>query len=320
MRTLAALLLAASAFGQYLETTLTLPDSFGGELSLRCIAVNTTNNTFVVSGQEGEHAIAADAVTGVKVARVPTGWFTIDACYNPVANKVYCANYYDSQLTVIDGATNQVLAQVGVGWSGYSLCVNTRDNKVYCAMFTASQLSVIDGQTNTLRGTVRTGSTPSFVVYGRGPNRVWATGEGDNTVTVVDGATDTVVATVRVGDTPRALCYNEAADKVYCANALDNSVSVIDGWTNAVLATLPALARCRHAAQQGLLREHEHRRSAGLRRRRRQPARPRAGRGQTSGPVLGRAARPRLLCGPGLAQRDSHRLRLRLGHRHGAGR
>jgi len=99
-------MLFASAPAQWLDTTLVLPDSFGGLQRPRCLAVNTANNRVYVGGQEGEVTIAIDGTTSEKIARIPTGYFAIDMGYNPISNKIYSVNYYDDNLTVIDGATN----------------------------------------------------------------------------------------------------------------------------------------------------------------------------------------------------------------------
>src|SRR5512137_1789234 len=117
---LSVAVLAGAGSAQRLEKYVWLPDSLGGVVNPRCVACNTLNGTVYVGGQEGERAVVIDGNNSLRIAQVPTGYFTIDMCYNPVSNKVYCVNYYDDRLTVIDCATNQMIAAVNTGWGQYA--------------------------------------------------------------------------------------------------------------------------------------------------------------------------------------------------------
>jgi len=76
-------LLPTSSSGQWLETTIYLPDSFGGMTRPQCFTYNTTANTVYVGGGAGSCVIAIDGTTNQKIARVPTGSCVTDMCYNP---------------------------------------------------------------------------------------------------------------------------------------------------------------------------------------------------------------------------------------------
>ena len=55
--------------------------------------------------------------------------------YNPIDNKVYCANWDSDNVTVIDGASNSVITTITVGDGPCALVYNTTNNKVYCANY-----------------------------------------------------------------------------------------------------------------------------------------------------------------------------------------
>jgi YVTN family beta-propeller protein len=118
--------LAALAQGQRLETTICLPDSFGGMLTPQCFTYNSINNAAYVGGEHGNCVIAIDGATNQKVARIPTGSSVSALCYNPTNNKVYSANYWpwSTSVTVIDGASNQALRTIGVGDGPGDFCHN----------------------------------------------------------------------------------------------------------------------------------------------------------------------------------------------------
>jgi YVTN family beta-propeller protein len=88
-------------------------------------------------------------------------------CYNRQNNKVYCANWYDDNVTVIDGGTNQVLRTVGVGGGPRDFRHSPQQNQVYVANHLGSSISVLrdsgGGIGETMNAEVRTTSAPTTV-------------------------------------------------------------------------------------------------------------------------------------------------------------
>jgi YVTN family beta-propeller protein len=64
-------------------------------------------------------------------------------CYNPLDNKVYCANLSSDDVTVIDGVTNQVLRTIGVGDGPCGFTHNPAQNRVYVANYYSNSISVL---------------------------------------------------------------------------------------------------------------------------------------------------------------------------------
>jgi YVTN family beta-propeller protein len=94
-------------------------------------------------------------------------------CYNPTNNKVYCANRYSDNMTVIDGATNSVIATVAAGDRPRALCYNPTDNKVYCSNSGVANVTVTDGATNSVVATVGVGDWPFDFCHNPIQNRVY---------------------------------------------------------------------------------------------------------------------------------------------------
>ncbi len=120
----------SAAQAQWLETTIPIPDSFGVLEEPQCLAYNATNTTIYVGGRDGDCVIAIDGATNQRIARIPTGKFVLDLCYNSTNNKVYCV--VGDIVTVIDGATDSVIANVGARGT-HALSYNPINNRVYCA-------------------------------------------------------------------------------------------------------------------------------------------------------------------------------------------
>ena len=70
-------------------------------------------------------------------------------CYNPVNDRVYCANDNGyGAVAIVEGATHQVDTVIRVGNSPTGLLYNSQYNKVYCATAGDSGLVVISGDSN----------------------------------------------------------------------------------------------------------------------------------------------------------------------------
>jgi YVTN family beta-propeller protein len=176
--------------GQWLETTIYLPDSLGGMVWPGCIAYNPTRNAVRLAGGRGGWVVAIDGETDRKIACIPVGHEVRDLCFNSVNSKLYSANYLRGDVTSIDCVTNEAIAVVTTDDVPRAFCYNPADNKVYCA---------------------NSGDGPVF----------------DSTVTVIDGATDSVIRTLFVGNEPGAFTWNPVENRVYVANRGRSSISVL---------------------------------------------------------------------------------------------
>ncbi|MCK4322561.1 T9SS type A sorting domain-containing protein [candidate division WOR-3 bacterium] len=151
--------------------------------------------------------------------------------YNPTNNKVYCANAWDTNVTVIDGATNAIITAITVGDGPCALVYNPTNNKVYCANYGSDNVAVIDGATNAVITTITVGDYPGALVYNPTNNDVYCANESSDNVTVIDGATNAVITTIGVGDLPRAFAWNYVQNRTYVANYYGSSISVLRNVT-----------------------------------------------------------------------------------------
>ena len=147
--------------------------------------------------------------------------------YDPTNNKVYCANRFSDNVTVIDGATNAVITTIVVGSGPEALVYNPTNNKVYCANYDSHNVTVIDGATNAVITTITVGDRPFALVYNPTNNKVYCANYYSDNVTVIDGATNAVITTIAVGDEPWAFAWNHTQNRTYVANGASSSISVI---------------------------------------------------------------------------------------------
>jgi YVTN family beta-propeller protein len=186
------------------------------------------------------------------LATVPAGDLPSALCYNSQNNKVYCANAWSSNVTVIDGATNVVVATVPTDSGPYALCYNSIDNKVYCANVLADNLTVIGGSTDSVVATVPVGDYPMELLHNPGNNKIYCSNYVDDSVAVVAGASDTVILSIGVGSGqwygPYSLTLNPAQNRVYVANEYGSCISVIRDSAAAVEEARQPLLDSPHAS------------------------------------------------------------------------
>ena len=77
------------------------------------------------------------------ITMVAVGYGSCALVYNPINNKVYCANNISDYVTVIDGATNAVITTIAVGNEPCAFTWNYAQNRTYVANFYSSSISVI---------------------------------------------------------------------------------------------------------------------------------------------------------------------------------
>ena len=96
---------------------------------------------------------------------IPVGNGPRTLVYNSTNNKIYSANYYSDNVTVIDGAANSVVTSITVGDTPCALVYNPTNNKIYCANYYSDSVTVIDGETDSVIMTVGVGYSPCALAY-----------------------------------------------------------------------------------------------------------------------------------------------------------
>jgi YVTN family beta-propeller protein len=263
----------SAAFGQWLETTITLPSgsspgglgynpaenkvycAYNAQSALGIIngATNTVDTTLGATTSWGIWCYGPDfdrmywiscyhtaviVIAGDSdriVASPPTGQYPTDLCYNTVNGKVYSADYYSNQYSVFDAATNQRRGTKSIGSQPVHLGYNPHDNKVYCST-TDGHLLVINGATDSIIRNLNMGNWVYDICWNSTDSKVYCPDRDNNVVRAVSGSRDSVVATVPVTPGVTTACFNSREDKVYVGGT--SGVSILDGKADTVLRTL----------------------------------------------------------------------------------
>jgi len=234
------ILVCPVALGQWVETTVVLPDSLGSLEWPRALLFDSLNQTVYLGGEFGRCIIGIDPQTTRPRYRIGVGVDVRAFCLNTTDNKVYTADRLNNAVTVIAGATGQVVTRIPVGAGPFALAWNADANRVYCVNYSGNSVSVIDGAADTVVATVAVGAYPYALCWAGPANKVYCTSSAANSVSVIDCQTNQVVRTIPVGTAPLSLVYNPISNKVYSGDCFSNTISIISTITDSVVATLDA--------------------------------------------------------------------------------
>jgi DNA-binding beta-propeller fold protein YncE len=232
--------LAATAFGQTLEKTIWLPDSFGGMRDPDMVLYNPGNNTVFVTGRYERMIAVLDGVTGRKVARIDVG-SVVTFCYNHIDNKLYCAcSAPDVCVYVIDAAGNRVLSVFGTPRYLERLCYNPTENKVYgLGPPSSGKVFVIDCDVDSVVAEVDVGTaTEEICCYPEG-NKVYCTVSDSESVAVIDCSADTLIKYIFTGQGAYELLYNPVNHRVYLSEDAEDDVVIIDTELDTIANWIP---------------------------------------------------------------------------------
>jgi len=105
--------------------------------------------------------------------------------YNLNYNKVYCANAWSDDVTVINGTTNAVIKTIAVGSQPNALVYNSTNNKVYCSSYYGNNVTVIDGATDAVITTIAVGNGPWQFTWNYAQNRTYVANWESSSISVL---------------------------------------------------------------------------------------------------------------------------------------
>jgi len=161
------------------------------------------------------------------VSTVPTGSGARAVAVNAATHRVYVANEFSNNVSVLDGATGAIVATVPVGARPQYIAVNAVTNKVYVSNGTDASQTVIDGVTLATMTLPTGGSGPFDIDTAR--NQVYMVRLGNNDeVTRIDGASNTWYTMATDSYTPMSLSLNPNTNRLFVAHYSSGDVRIVD--------------------------------------------------------------------------------------------
>jgi YVTN family beta-propeller protein len=157
---------------------------------------------------------------------IPAGSEPSGIAIDVAANRIYVANEFSHNVTVIDGVTNTTQT-VAVGPRPQYIAVNPMTRRVYVSHGGDSSQFVMDPATLAVTR-LPTGGNGPFVIN-PGTNKIYMVRLGNNDeVTAIDGATNTWYSMAIDSYTPMWASLNPATNKLFVASYTTGDVRIID--------------------------------------------------------------------------------------------
>ncbi|HET7731533.1 MAG TPA: YncE family protein [Usitatibacter sp.] len=145
---------------------------------------------------------------------------------DPVRNRIYVANEFSNDVTVLDGAT-LATTRVAVGRRPQHIGVNTTTNRIYVSNGTDASLSVIDGNTLAVTTLPTGGAGP--ILVDESINRIYVIRLGvADEVTYVNGNDHTWYTIATNSYSPVSMALNPSTRRLYVAHYATGDVRSID--------------------------------------------------------------------------------------------
>jgi len=192
-------------------------------------------NDYDAVGNE-QYLVAVDSADGTVLGRVPIGGDPRGAAVNSRRGRVYVANSWSNDLTVIQEEPYRVLETVPVGMRPEAVAVDEAADRVYVANADSDNVVVLDGETNRVVATIPLAIKPQGIVVDPHTRLAYVANPSTNSVFVL--GKDEVIAELPVGFHPVALDVDPERARLYVANKADGTASVVDLDSGQVVATV----------------------------------------------------------------------------------
>ena len=174
------------------------------------------------------------------VKNIPVGYNPIYIAARRDVNRIYVANSFSNDVSVIDTNTNAVVKNIPVGDYPTAVALSMpRENHypyVYVANTRSHSVSVIDGTTNAVVKNIPVGTTTDLS-FDYASATLYVVNSVSNDISVIDTNTNSVVKNItNIGKFPSHIASNPNTNTIYVVNSGSDSVSVVDGVTNKVVA------------------------------------------------------------------------------------
>jgi YVTN family beta-propeller protein len=173
---------------------------------------------------------------GVKT--ITTGRGPCDLSYDPVNNKIYCANYYAGTVSIIDATADSVLVQIRAGRNPRYLCYNPTGNSTCVASYRTTDIQAIGGASDAVEHVIPLGPcSPDALCYNPVGNRLYCLDAPNDLLFIVDAESSRTLEPVKTGSSPGRLVLSPSGGKAYFT-AGSGAVSIFDCIQESIIGSV----------------------------------------------------------------------------------
>ncbi len=200
----------------------------------------TAQSTAYVGLQNSDAVAVVDLQTHALVATIAAGDRPVAVATSADGARVYVANLFSNDVTVIDTATNTVITTIAMAGGDpfggpFGLALTPDGSRLYVTSSSSGNVSIIDTSSNTVINRLSI-IGPSRIAIATNGNAYLTVNSGQ--VVVIDTSTDLIVDSISVGDVPTDMAVTPDGAHVYVANSNPRTVQVIDTATNTLVHTV----------------------------------------------------------------------------------
>ena len=212
---------------------LTIPIAYTGT-SCFGFTSSITSTTSVSSTSSTNSPVP---ISKVETASVTIGGSPRTIAINPNTGRIYVADYFNNNLTVVDSASNAVVARVLLPANDNNgIAVDPSTNMIY--VLVEGGVAVVNGTTNKVVGELHLNFGPGSMAYDSSTNIIYGSSEaGNGTLVGADVRTDKVIMNVSLGYWANSLVVDPQTHVVFAVgcygsfvcNSVASAVNGTDG-------------------------------------------------------------------------------------------
>ena len=203
------------------------------------LAADPASERFFLSEYEPnsstQYLVAYDALGTKKLGSVQIGGDPRGVAIDPRTGRIYVANSWTNDVSVIDGKTLQTIATVPVGLQPMDVAIN-QEGEVFVANSASDNVAVLDGTNARLQRVIALNPRPLGMAVHPGTGRLYVACAGTNSVAVLEA--DRFITEVPVGLHPIEVTLSPDGDMLYALNYVGGSLSLVLTGDDRVLRTV----------------------------------------------------------------------------------
>lgn len=189
------------------------------------------------------------SISSVKTADIPVGGYPRTIAVNPNASRIYVADWFSSNLTVVDALNYSVIAKVALpASSNNGIAIDYDSGTVY--VLVEGGVAIVNGSTDKVIGELRLDFGPGALAYDPATHILYGSEGGlsengtmGGSLVGVDVRTGSVVANISLGYSADGIAVDSNTHMVYavgCAGSFvcGSHASVINGSSETLLDTV----------------------------------------------------------------------------------
>ncbi len=178
--------------------------------------VGSVSNT--VSVIDLSHNVTNSIAVGVR---------PIDIAFNTINDKLYVANLFSDDVTVINTNTESVSTTLAVGTDPLGVGINPITGEIYVANSSDDTVSVFDATDNLTTTIAGVGTTPVSITYHPVNEEMYVVTTGSNEIYPIEANTHNLLPPIATGNSPYKSVFNTNNNYLYVGNRADETFTVI---------------------------------------------------------------------------------------------